>query len=488
MNLVNNIKMYANDLKQKFNIIIQMAIDTELFISNAIKKLTDALNFCNRHGGEINQNCGHTINALHQNCNILSQALGVCEIVKRLKGVCKSSPNLPQVLCELPRHVVDFFQRTVGRKLAEYVQLIENEFYVDVDVKRSYAYNITKSKSYSDMTKEIKFDVEQKFWYVSIVRRVFNFVSLILVIWILLTATIYHMHYLRELPFDNMYLDERLDEAAFPKTINLAPEHAKHYLKPFSVHMNHFEISKLYISGFVWLVIVGYIGFFVTLDFVLFELVDFLVETLRDILFTSDLPLIDLETKTKRTKTGVGGGLTEDKIVKYNRTYLSSLRRRHRLHHLKTATTANITQLNTNPTSSRAEPADAIFTTNGTMLANQTISSNVNTTSSIQAFYDRLMASLESDIPDDVEILDSLEGCLPKAQTPFYNTYRALLYLAMFTLGAVFVEAFALRTRHCIENLYSPRTARRRAKWLYRKIMSEKPKYDDDDNMSVIKS
>jgi hypothetical protein len=478
VNLVNEIKVFANNLKHKFDGIIQMAIDLELFVEGTIRKLKDALNFCQHHSGDLQSNCAKTLNNIFVQCNALAGRIGLCTMFGKLKDVCKPNNSLPGVLCELPRYVIDFFARTVGQKLAEYVQLIENEFYVDVDVKRRYAYNMTKSKPYSEMIREIKFDVEQKFWYVRIVRRVFNFVSLILVTWILLTATIYHMHYLRELSYDNMYLDERLDELAFPDKLDLAPEHERLYLRPFSLRMNKFEMSKLYVSGLVWLVIVGYISFFVALDYSLFQLVDFLVTTLREILFTSDLPLIDLKTKSRRTNNG-----TEvEKVVTYNRTYLSALRKRLKTHSLGNASTKTInstTEIATNGAGTKTY----LHTTNGTDIgggapSDEMMSGAAASSSSIQAFYDRLMASIESDIPDDVAILDSLEGCLPKVEVPVYDVYRALLYLALFTFAAVIVEAYALRTRHCIANLYYPRRARRRAKWLFRKLMAEKPKFE----------
>lgn len=488
VDLVDNIKAFAEDMREKFDSIIYIAIQTEAYIANTIERLKQALRYCQNHEDEIERNCKISMNNLYSQCETLSMSLGVCKIFGNLKDICETHSRALKSICQLPRHVIEFFRRTIGRKLAEYVDLVAEEFYVDVDVTRSYGYNVTKSKPYNEVISEIQFDVDRKFWYVRVIRRVFNFVSLILVTWIFLTATIYHMHYLRELSYDNMYLDELLDVAAHPRTVDLRPEHEKLYLKPFSLKMNKVEVSKLYVSGLVWLVIVGYISFFVALDFSLYQLVDFLVETLREILFTSDLPLIDLETKTKSTSEMTS---VEEKIVRYNRTYLGSLRKRLKQTSLSGQPTlaSNLTARNSaGDHFSRVHLVNgttSLYTTNGTNYA-----TNDNQTwphkSSIQAFYDRLMASIEQDVPDDVAILESLEACLPKVHMPIYGVYRALFYLALFTFGAVILEAYALRTRHCIANLYYPRRARRRAKWLFRKITNEKPKYDDmhDDNDS----
>lgn len=578
--LVGNIKQYARELKNQFEVIIRLAIATEKYIIDAINKLKEIVDVCNRHTDEVFVSCVKKINNLYVQCMTLFNPFkfNLCSAFNSVENICYPI-KLPDVICRLPTQVIDFVERTIGVKLKQYILVLENEFYVDIDIDRKYYYNMTQSKSYKRVASEIKFDVERKFWYIQFIYRAFNFVSLILVIFILSTATVYHMHYLSDRAYDNMYLDESLLEidehrkrahrrhnrasrsgneldrvspvgeqtlqisespvdqengpleedentngpirhtdtqslAEFDPLNEIGPDdddlttaqdredrddpldvvsidqgtdedeqnrreldestgsnsqqeiqeavtesetrgeslfplskaHERQYLKPFSLHMNNFERSKIKWSGLIWLIIVGYITFFLGLDFSLYELIRFLVQTLRDIMFTSDLPLVDFQTK----KSGLDG--VNQTITRYNRTYLNSMRNQMNIEKLKLSTMP--------PTHNESIP--------------------VAKNSSIQAFYRRLMDSIERDIPDDVAILDSLEQCLPKPQIPLFAVYRRLLYLALLTFGGVIVEAYALRTRHYIANLYYPRQAKHRAVWLYRKMLAEKPQYTDE--------
>lgn len=477
--LVDNIKEFAKELEEKFHQLIELALTVERYMAKVIEKLKDIVNICNTHTQEVYSNCVNSLDFAYNDC---TSKLGstfdfLCEIVKPLREVC-SVVKLPDVLCEIPKEVVKFIDMTIGVRLRKYIEIVEKEFYVDIDIDHAYSYNGTKSKTFKTVWKEIKFDVERKFWYVHLITRIFNLVSLILVIWILITATLYHMHFLSELKYDNMYIDsylQEIDERRKRKSINTESEakidmnnntlliqntsspspaspspdedspssneakkdylfpmlanHEKKYLKPFSIWMNNTERHKLYIAGLVWCIIIGYISFFLVLDYGLYQLIELVDFLLREILFTDELPLVDIQSKS------------DNQIVKYNRTYLSQLR---------TKTKSNST-------------------------------SDYRKRGGLSSMYRRLMDSIEHNIPDDIAILDSLEQCLPKPHQPNFDNYKSLLYLAIFTFGAVILEAYALRTRHCIANLYYPVRARKRAVWLYRKLVKERPKFESPE-------
>lgn len=538
-NFVGNIKELAKELRDKFDAIIQAALSFEAFLVESYKRLKDIVNICNNHTDQIFEGCKHGMGQAYYSCRTVYFIYmgNICDIILPTKAACESI-QFPKHLCKLPKTIVNLLDKAIGKRLKQLVQMLKNEFYVDIDVTHSFSYNGTKSKSYRQVSQEIQFDVERKFWYVHFISRVFNLVSLILVVWILTTATLYHMHYLNELKYDNMYIDRYLfeieerrksrgkrrlvagsksqgrasglvkrnepyeniptvrslisiededrsdliDLASKPTSENevapidripgtvdeklvkddqedpdeeeddaehlikpvtgnqllfpMSKVHLSKYLKPFSVLMNQVEMHKMYIAGFVWIIITGYILFFVALDYLLYILINFINSILREILFKSDLPLVDIESKSGH------------RIVSYNRTYLAQLR------NLKAAQTRQ----NFNAT------------TNNSTLGN---------------LYRKLMDSLEGSIPDDIAILDSLQECLPRAREPAYENYEILLYLAIFTFAAVVLEAYALRTRHCIANLYYPGRARKRAVWLYRKLLAEKPKYEEVNEEKV---
>lgn len=491
MKLVESIKEFARDIEEQFKVLIKLALTVQHYIALCIKKLGDIVNICNAHNSDAYNNCQKTFKDAYIDCK---EKLGstfdvLCKIVEPLDELCYIVKP-PDVLCRIPKEIVQFIDSTVGARLRQYMKIVENELYVDVIVDHDYYYNGTKSKSFKQVVGEIGFDVRQKFWYVHFITNAFKLVSLILVCWILITATLYHMHFLTELNYDNIYVDDYLRElddrrkrrnkgsssddrqyndksklinddddndGTSPTTEddemkrNLEKEylfpmsgaHRRHYFTPFSIQMNETERHKLYIAGFVWLIIVGYISMFVALDYSLFKIIELMQEILDDVLFKSDLPIVDISSKVN------------NQVIRFNRTYIEYLRNKRRK------------QKETKLTAMQQQSVADVSPTKPPKQK-----------SSIQAMYRKLMSSIEDSVPDDVSTLDSLQQCMPKIHKPDYAQYKSLLYLAVFTMAAVVVEAYAMRARHCIANLYYPKRARQRAVWLYQKLLREKPKYD----------
>ena len=554
LNMVEDLKKFGAQLKEKLDSLLAVALQVEQVALRAVEELQRMANICAIGTKEIIHNCLGAFIKMISNCRALNPGsmFSMCDTLKPVANVCKTVV-LPSYMCRLPRIAIDFVDQTVGNKLRLFYQLIENEFYVQIDIRHEFNLTTSKTKDYTLVAKEIERDIEQKFWYVHLVRRAFNLVSLVLVIWILLTATLYHMHYLSELNYDNIYLDHRLrayasrapkvrdelapvsetsegaaesqsveaplidlhssldqnsvahtgavgsldgtvqsvisDEeilsmedlihlarnqidleretvrssslgslesfsgtaasasagrrdkqrpaaASRPKSVHLFPltrAHERQYLKPFGFAMGQTEVAKLRLAGLVWLVICGYIFFFILVDYSLYTLLDLTVELLREILFSNELPVVSVASSD-------GAG----QIVRYNRTYLRSLRAQ------------SLDKINDLQQNSTTVPRD----------------------SNIGSLYRRAMDSLERNIPHDVELLDSFEECLPKPRQPIYDTYQLLLYMALVTLGAVVLEAYALRLRHWVANLFYPERAKQRVKWLHDKMIKEKPTFE----------
>lgn len=62
-------------------------------------------------------------------------------------------------------------------------------------------------------------------------------------------------------------------------------------------------------------------------------------------------------------------------------------------------------------------------------------------------------------------------ACLPIPQVPNYKLYYMILLLSFLAWLSTFCEPYALRLRHVIMRLYYPSVARKRAVWLYNKIL-----------------
>lgn len=495
--VITHIKQFADDMRERFKVIMRLALTVEQYVERAIRRMREIVNVCNTKTQGTYDNCVKIFTDAYDDClDKMGSFSFLCSVVKPLTKIC-GVVKLPNVLCQIPKSIVQFIDQTLGQQLRAILLLLENEFYVDVDINHVYSYNATKTKSYKTIVRQVRTDIARKFWYATLVAKVFNLLSLVLVIWIIFTAASYQMHYLSEIGYDNMYLDKDLariddyrksnaqqaqslerhrsassDSSAtqdasldIGQTVNaiaeadrtssdldglvamqslesseflfpMAAEHERLYLRPFSLRMNEFERSKIFVSTLVWFVIVSYILMFLVLDFSMYKLMQVVTETLDDMLFASDLPIVDVTSKT------------DDQIVRYNRTYLNQLREQN-----------------------NAIKRDRLANANKTM-----------STGGLSGLYRRLMDSVEENIPDDIAILDSLEQCLPRARRPNVYVYKHLSHLVVLTFAAVIMESYALRLRHCIANLYYPERANSRAIWLYDKLLAEKPKYANLQN------
>lgn len=474
--IITSIKSFADEIRQRFRMLLDVAIQVEQYLSAGLKMIKDFVDNCNSKTQEANKLCLNMIEDAYKDCQF---KLGpyfsfICEIVQPVKGVCRDI-KIGQLICEVPGALTRLIDSTIGYRLRQFRDFVEKEFYANVDIKYDYSMNETQSKSFFKLKKEIKFDVNQKFWYINLIHKVFNLISLILVIWILITATLYHMHYLTDIKYDNIYLDSKLHDIEHRRFERISEKNSDKkikdydrdlidfsekeaintredmvvdkrvireklfpitrtqeglYLKSFTLRMSDSEQSKLCISGLIWSLIIGYIFFFVLMDYSLFKLIELINDILKEILFKSELPLVDIESNMN------------DRVIHYNRTYLKQLRE------FK------------GKSSSKRRPIN------------------------VSGMYKDLMEKIEASIPDDILILESLEQCLPKPNHPDFVDYKRLCILAVITWFIVIIEAYALRTRHCIADLYFPYHAKKRALWLYRKLLNDKPKYEDIEKLA----
>lgn len=490
--IIKDIEEFADAMRKKFRFLTDLILTVEEYIDAAVEEMKKIIAICNDNGNgtlDVTAQCVKSFQSAYDDCRQKLGSTGgfLCEIMAPLKDTCPAL-HFGATLCQIPLAVVHYIEQTIGERMKELLLRLEEEFYVKMKIHHNYTYRGSKSKNFTQVADEVEFDIEEKFWYVRIVSRVFNLLTLILVCWILGAAILYHKHYLTELPYDNMYLDHWLEwvelrrlkkqrsrrfqeeserdlidlEGSSIKTLEagsnendeqqsgqnqeqennrndtllpMSLRHQRKYLHPFSWHMNHEERHKLRYGAIVWLIISGFCFFFLILDFSLYELITVGDELLRDILFRADLPLVKIES---RTENQIG----ETKVTTYNRTHFKQLR----------------------------ELRFSSFRFQGnTSHGNNSLSQR----------YRHLMEKIERSIPDEVAILDSLESCLPSASEPNLSLYKELVTLASVTMLILFIEAYALRTRHCIANLYFPLRSKERAVWFYRHLLSEKNKYKD---------
>lgn len=464
--IVALIKDFAESLREEFKYLIELAMTVDRYIRESIEHLKDILAVCNGNSSLI-RNCLSDFDSKYKEClrkESKSGSTAFCEQIKSAQEFCQKHISQP-LLCQIPRSIMKFLDETIGSRLEKLMERLEHEFYFDIDIKHNYTYKNVKSKQFKQIAREIKLDIRTKFWYLIYLNRFFNLLTLILVCYILLVASLYHMHYLTDLKYDNMYLDywlKRLDERR-KRSINdksfadydndnlnakllfpIGKLQQQAYLEPFSLRMNHGERQKLRLSSIIWFLIFGFCLFFMIMDNSLYTLIDISSEQINKILFDEDLPLFNVQTSV----------IDESNMLpvttKLNRTYLRKLR------------------------NEKLESFRQHYERNSFDKSGDFLSEKQRLTSKYRAF----IGKIEQTIPDEIAILDSIKSCLPKAYKPNEEIYKNILILGIITLLIVFCETYAMRTRHCIANLYFPNQARRRAIWLYKKMLDEKVKFE----------
>lgn len=409
-----------DDLRENFMIVARSLERMFLWL----KRIVD---ICNEKQNQPFENCNMIFQNAIDDCNIrLGSIFGfLCQLVLPVKQTCYFA-KVPNVVCALPAKIADIYEQNIEPELEVMIAFIKEQLYCKINLGHKYSYKKEKSKKIRVVFTEIRQDISDKFAWMRIFSNIFSFLSLIITIWILSRSTLYYMRFKSKLEYDNMYIDNyiydierRRSELGMRTVLPLNLLQRSHYRRPLDLSMTDDEIHKLCIAGTVWFCIFNYVTFYLSLDYLLFQLCNFILETLKSILEKELL----IETELHMN----------DDAYQTNKLHEQILTR----HHQQQEARIN----------------------NQTKLAN---------------FYIQLGKTIGGSLPNQTSASSALRDCLPKIREPDFATYQCIGYFALFTFLTVIAEAYTLRSRHCIASLYYPSRAKERAVWLYQKLLQEK--------------
>ncbi|XP_055538451.1 DC-STAMP domain-containing protein 2 [Wyeomyia smithii] len=170
--------------------------------------LANVVSVCNKKIGTPFERCYQALQSAVEDCRqkIPSMAF-LCEVTHVAKVVCYSVKFI-DFMCELIDFVSDNIVETIEQKLKDFMENIRNMFYVEVDFDHAFAFQTNASKTFSQITWEIREEINQKSKGLFTLFNIFGIVSSFCFICVIVRSVRYKTKYLTKNAFDNCYLSQ----------------------------------------------------------------------------------------------------------------------------------------------------------------------------------------------------------------------------------------------------------------------------------------
>ncbi|XP_055610614.1 DC-STAMP domain-containing protein 2 isoform X2 [Uranotaenia lowii] len=280
-------------------------------IAAGYRWLADVVSICNQKSGTPSERCTRALEEAVDDCRQKLSGMGaVCEVTQIAKVVCYSIKAV-DLKCELIDFASDQIVDDISEKLHQFMLRIRTMFYVQVEFEHAFEYELNSSKTFSQITQEIKKDINSKSKGLFSLFNMFGILSSFCFICVIIRAVRYKMKYLTKDNYDNHYIsrefksiDERRRRMGLDTVLPLVRKERNRYIRLTSltlIRKERFRIARsslfLFVSSIQILALVGS-------DYCLFWLLD----VIRDASMTE----ADVETPAMVTLEVSGSGIIAD--------------------------------------------------------------------------------------------------------------------------------------------------------------------------------
>ncbi|XP_053687022.1 DC-STAMP domain-containing protein 2 [Sabethes cyaneus] len=179
-------------------------------ILNTIKMgyqwLANTVSVCNKKIGTPFERCVRALQFAVEDCKQKIPAMAIlCEVTHVAKAVCYSVKVI-DYMCELIDFASDNIIKIIERKLNDFMENIRSMFYVKVDFDHAFAFQTNYSKTFSQITEEIREEISHKSRGLFTLFNLFGVISSFCFICVVIRSVRYKMKYLTKNVFDNCYI------------------------------------------------------------------------------------------------------------------------------------------------------------------------------------------------------------------------------------------------------------------------------------------
>ncbi|XP_050094158.1 DC-STAMP domain-containing protein 2-like [Anopheles aquasalis] len=177
-------------------------------IKAAYDWLRDLVTICNDELGSPSERCVKSLDKTIAGCKEEMGAMDfLCEVTQVAKSICFGA-RMVDMFCELIDFVSDSIVEEIERGIQNLMQYMEELFRVQVDYDHAYDFETNASKSFAEISADIRGEIEQRTLPLRRTFSVLGVVSSGFFICIVCRAIRYRQHYLKKDTFDNRFLTE----------------------------------------------------------------------------------------------------------------------------------------------------------------------------------------------------------------------------------------------------------------------------------------
>ncbi|XP_049542841.1 DC-STAMP domain-containing protein 2-like [Anopheles darlingi] len=221
-------------------------------IKAAYDWLRDLVSICNDELGSPSERCVKSLDKTIAGCKEEMGAMDfLCEVTQVAKSICFGA-RMVDMFCELIDFVSDSIVDEIERGIQNLMQYMEELFRVQVEYDHAYDFETNASKSFADISADIRGEIEQRTLPLRRTFSVLGVVSSGFFICIVLRAIRYWQRYLTKDTFDNGFLTEdfyeieqRRAEMNIALVLPLTRKEAQRYVPITSSHLTWKERLRI---------------------------------------------------------------------------------------------------------------------------------------------------------------------------------------------------------------------------------------------------
>ncbi|XP_035991463.1 DC-STAMP domain-containing protein 2 [Fundulus heteroclitus] len=250
-------------------------------LRNVLHFLVDIGDICNDKLGAPYRKCRDLFAQARSDCtDLLGEFSFLCDIVDGFLPLCNLA-RAGELFCIVPSYVAAHLKQRLADPTVAAFKKMMREFEFNISASVKFDLDANSSRSLQQVSQEIMAEISSDLRMFQKLNEPLMYASLALLGWSFLRAAMYRRRYLRDLSFDNIYinaqfkaLDRQVASEGGASVLPLTRREARTYVTPLSLHLSYRERRAVLVGVASVLRHLAIGGLLVALDFLVFWILD----------------------------------------------------------------------------------------------------------------------------------------------------------------------------------------------------------------------
>ncbi|CAL1616425.1 unnamed protein product [Knipowitschia caucasica] len=277
----NNAYRTAGRIQNLINALTDNVRHIAWTLRNRLHFLVDIGDICNEEMGAPYKKCRQLFEKATLDCKeLLGDFDFLCEVVDGFLPLCKLA-KAGELFCVIPSYVAEQLKSRLAAPVVSALEKLKQEFDFDLDASVTFDVEVNSSQSLEEVTQQILEEVSSKFHLFEMFNQPLKYITVLFLLWTYYKAARYRRKYLRNLDFDNIYinnafkeLDHRVTSGGGTSVLPITAWESRVYISPFSFQLSNQEKCTILKALSSWLRNVLIAGICVALDFLIFWILE----------------------------------------------------------------------------------------------------------------------------------------------------------------------------------------------------------------------